>query len=446
MHEACDEDTALQFPGATHRHRDPFPATAPDLSAGIAMLRTGLKEEVDIASRALGLHDEMVPMEAHCFERRDADVPFHKLPFDVMSEIFQLIVSDDWPPHVAVHYSGVCRLWRQIFIDTFQCWTSLRLGNVDLARLCLERSKQAGISFKLVQSLRVSSARNGPVYVFDTMSMEAVQLLVDNISRVKDLQIHLHTQSFMRLLPILRDLSAPALVSLELRDVSPNIWTPTQNDLQTLGGSLDAFPLFAVTPVNALQHLTLFTIMPLAPPGGYKHLVSLTIELRDMCAHIDPLLILLQGCQELVTLHVVIPGPVTGNKRIELILPTLRRLTLEIGAPEGVQYFLERIATPRLEHLNLTLTDLDKDAPDAEIEALAAMFPHIPAFLRQKITDLDVVTAAWRVSITGRTHEHSAGSVFELTLIWGDYDDDLIHAILSEMNASLPALKAVEIV
>jgi hypothetical protein len=189
-----------------------------------------------------------------------------------------------------------------------------------------------------------------------------VQLLLENIFGVKNLQIYLQTHSFTRLVPILRDLSAPALVNLDLQDINPPTWNHDRAASDHLRDSLRASPLFAATPVILLQHLDLFQILPMPPPAGYKHLVALKIETSGRCP--SDLVPLIRGCQELVNLHVVIwilkyvPGTVQGT----VTLPNLRRLSLETESPEEVPYFFERIVTPRLEYLTSLMNVISCDA------------------------------------------------------------------------------------
>ena len=67
-------------------------------------------------------------------------VPIHSLPNEILLHIFTDVVAESPIPYLWYHMTHVCRLWRDLALQSSELWTGVSLHNLDYASACIKRS------------------------------------------------------------------------------------------------------------------------------------------------------------------------------------------------------------------------------------------------------------------------------------------------------------------
>jgi len=91
-------------------------------------------------------------LESDIFARRAWIAPIRRLPHEVLSLVFFELVIDDWK--APLRLQNVCRLWRNILLDTPAAWSSITIydhedANPDLVAIFFKRSRNASMHLRL---------------------------------------------------------------------------------------------------------------------------------------------------------------------------------------------------------------------------------------------------------------------------------------------------------
>ncbi|KAJ8514623.1 hypothetical protein ONZ45_g7850 [Pleurotus djamor] len=130
-----------------------------------------------------------------------------RLPSEVLSIIFEYVAILGSPLHKKpyaprLRASQVCRLWRNVAINTPRLWNSIYShSKLDLAKLFLERSKST------------------PLYIntIDTPNTDLLALWFSHPGRLKGIQLNHSYYYRSSWIPLFNSLKAPNLETLELR-------------------------------------------------------------------------------------------------------------------------------------------------------------------------------------------------------------------------------------
>ncbi|KAK7051583.1 hypothetical protein VNI00_004562 [Paramarasmius palmivorus] len=153
--------------------------------------------------------------------QRNLKIPMARLPVDVMIHIFRFCVPHGRSKTRWLAFTHVCRSWRIIALNQASLWTSIDFSNINLARVMLERSKNAALDISIPRILYGQAERWQDVLDDIQHQVHRVRHLHVNMCRVDLMRAFVH--GFQR--------AAPSLRSLE-------IWDYANLDLQSgfLGG------------------------------------------------------------------------------------------------------------------------------------------------------------------------------------------------------------------
>jgi hypothetical protein len=91
-------------------------------------------------------------------ELRNTNLPTHRLPHEILAEIFALLADD--PSHGWMSFMHVCVHFRRVGLSVPQLWSCLPLRNIRLAEMFLDRCYAGPISLKVGEMYRREKALN----------------------------------------------------------------------------------------------------------------------------------------------------------------------------------------------------------------------------------------------------------------------------------------------
>ncbi|KAF9490876.1 hypothetical protein BDN71DRAFT_142951 [Pleurotus eryngii] len=209
------------------------------------------KEQVDMKIQSLRLRVAQMNNEIRSLEeyRNNRYLPVSKLPPDVLSTIFESIamtIEDDLEPYSdLLSATQVCRLWRQVALDSPRIWSFMYCSATPrLVDLFLDRSKSAPLHL-----LGSSSGDNVLVKVLN---------ILNHLHRLKEIKlVDCEDDWFSRII----SQGAPQLESLSL---------DSSGEIARFHPSADGFPV--------LQHLELIDFVYTSALASLAALRSLTIN------------------------------------------------------------------------------------------------------------------------------------------------------------------------
>ncbi|KDQ51344.1 hypothetical protein JAAARDRAFT_532423 [Jaapia argillacea MUCL 33604] len=148
---------------------------------------------------------------------RNSFNPIHRLPIEVVLEIFS-IVAETWYPRTVedvrpsvcwLALTHVCHYWRELALNTPTLWTTIDVDLRDLrwTRAFLERSQNTSLDLRIVSHEGVS----------DKSHQDLLASIVSGTThRLGKFKVFLNSNDLRKLLLSLENLSAPQLESLEI--------------------------------------------------------------------------------------------------------------------------------------------------------------------------------------------------------------------------------------
>ncbi|KAK7051569.1 hypothetical protein VNI00_004548 [Paramarasmius palmivorus] len=275
----------------------------------------------DIDQHIISLETQLQELRA----QRNLKVPMSRLPVEIMTSIFRFCVSHGRSEPRGTRwlaFTHVCRSWRSIALNHAPLWTCIDFSNMALARMMLERSKNAALDVA-IRRLPYGSERQN-----------ALDVIQNQVHRVRHLHVSMGHVEFLKVLirvlthaaPSLRSLKIVNYMNLDLQSDFLAGEAPLLTDLRLHSTYLSWDSPF-------LQNLTRLELSGDSwsnLPTGKQFLDAL----RRM-----PML-------EVLELRQILPRAIEGNEVVSL--PNLRELSLEAETDdiEGCAAVLQHITFP----------------------------------------------------------------------------------------------------
>src|SRR5712672_2229106 len=302
------------------------------------------------------------------FTRHNMLMPISILPAEILARIFHFVAFSKQPYSRAptlgsVHFTHVCRRWRQVALDDSTLWTHF---------------SSSPPSKKWIAE-RLSRARNAPLVIElgRWMVTYTFSLFIPHISHTRELYLHHLSFDHSKLVQEMSIQKAPALERLELSGPPAH-----PISIKELGGHS-----FFEGPLPKLRTFCISEILfpwSLVPRGRLTELqVTLKEEVRTVTSNVSPhgdlnqLIDLLVNCPllEVLTLENCLPSTVSespGGQRIHL--PRLSRLRLD-GSSSRITNFLKILKISSSTKLRLNCMS-ENTAPHNDHLILAFLSAH----------------------------------------------------------------------
>ncbi|KAJ8462133.1 hypothetical protein ONZ45_g18044 [Pleurotus djamor] len=246
--------------------------------------------------------------------RNDGLLFVSRLPTEVLSLIFEYVATSKPRQKHSTRWmrvTQVCRLWRNVAIDTPRLWGTICVQNkVELAKLFLQRSKTAPLHIKSNH---------------ETPNLDVAALCLSNPSRLRTIELHFLSLKSASWVPLFKSLKAPSLETLVL-----TCHHPVQLEL---GTEVDA------DHVPLLRNVELYNCFFNLQPLSVCHIRSLDIEYLLLGA-VAPrpmleVMLALSHMKQLESLRLINLLEFSGDipQDLHIDLPRLEKLTLKSKNP-----------------------------------------------------------------------------------------------------------------
>ncbi|KAF8652813.1 hypothetical protein AX16_004164 [Volvariella volvacea WC 439] len=230
-------------------------------------------------------------------------LPISQLPTDILEDIFAICVSwlyGNQKPKNRLAWTQVCRVWRQVSLDSARLWRCIDLSDSRLAREFLKRSKTSPISMISASPLKLYTDDLHPhaerlqsidVFLFPDDMNDLFDSIGPNLSNLTDLSLRIPPVSAS----IRLDIPLPRVRRLNLEAVSLGWSACTSLTHLSLRGMISSF----APSISELQ--TIFSKSPHLEYIRLENIDSLSTETEEGQHHHPPAeAIPLNNLQELI--------------------------------------------------------------------------------------------------------------------------------------------------
>ncbi|KZT64597.1 hypothetical protein DAEQUDRAFT_769583 [Daedalea quercina L-15889] len=311
----------------------------------------------------------------HVLSLHNSTRPLNMLPNELFITILRLAANDEGLDQDGITWiiktTGVCRLWRDVVVNTPLLWKEIELSrNLHFVELSLARSDFVSINIRL--PMQFSDGRTQSQIDFSSIA----RLLVPRHQRISHMDLSIETDDLTpdsrRALSSLLEAPLSSLVSLCLTTSPSFRLTLRQGHLPSLRSLSLTSVTIDWTILRLLPYLTSLTLRNITNPddGRAGSVVSL-LDLLESCSSLESFTYESRKTAS----EVEIPA----HRLVSL--PQMRRFHLS-GFPADILKVTPHLSLPRHAHLSLELFDLKTaEALDNQFPVFLAVLPRDTTYL-----------------------------------------------------------------